>query len=601
MPTALPLRLPLLAQLRDASADDLRSDVAAGLTTAIMLIPQAMAYAMLAGLPPIVGLYASTIPVALYALFGTSRQLAVGPVAMVSLLVAAGVSGLAGEDPVLYATLAAVLALMVVLMQWGMGLARLGFLVKFLSHPVIAGFTSAAALIIGLSQLKHILGAPIPRSHHVHTIVLSAVELADQINGLTVGISVASFAALVALKRFAPRFPRFLLVVIAGVLAVWGLGLHDRGVAIVGDVPSGLPGLRVPALNGSIVLDLLPIAVTIALVSFMESISVAKNFARAKRYALDANQELKALGIANVAGAFFQGYPVTGGFSRTAVSAQAGARTGLAGLVTALLVAATLLFLTPLFTFLPKAVLATIIMTAVFGLVDVREAKHLAKVSRPDLALMAVTFVATLTLGIEPGIGAGVGASLLWFVWKTSSPHIATLGRVPGTTIYRNLDRYPDAETTDGVVAIRVDAPLYFANTAFLKESLANALGAGDVEHLVVDCKGVGSVDAQALSTLFDIVDDLERRGTVLWMAGVRGPVRDAFAASNFTERVGAQHFVERVHEAVDAIHPAIDPEANLARRSTPPAIDPEANLARRSTPTAIDPEANLARGSRLP
>ena len=548
--------IPLIGQVRQSNGESLRSDLLAGLTTAIMLIPQAMAYAMLAGLDPIIGLYASTIPVALYALLGTSRQLAVGPVAMVSLLVASGVGAVAGDDVALFTGLAALLALMVGVMQWGMGVARLGFLVKFLSHPVIAGFTSAAALIIGFSQLKHLLGVNIPRSHHVHEILISAAEKIGDVNPLTLGISVASIATLMLLKRFAPRFPRFLLVVVGGTLAVWGLGLDAQGVAIVGDVPGGLPAPRLPSLDLARITELLPIALTIALVSFMESISVAKNFARANRYEVDADQELKALGIANIAGSLFQSYPVTGGFSRTAVNAQAGARSGLAGLVTAGIVALTLVFFTPLFHFLPKGVLAAIIMTAVFGLVDFKEARHLWQVSRPDLALMGLTFVATLSLGIEQGIGVGVVASLAWFIWSTSRPHVAVLGRLPGSTVYRNVERFGEAETTEGVVALRVDAPLYFANTAFLKETVTEALAAAPapVQHLVVDFKGVGSVDAQALSTLEEILGELEHRGVQLWLAGVRGPVRDALKAAHLTERIGEAHFVERVHEAVDAV-----------------------------------------------
>ena len=544
-------RLPIVAQLRAASSDDLRSDAFAGLTTAIMLIPQSMAYAMLAGLEPIIGLYASTIPVAIYALFGSSRQLAVGPVAMVSLLVAAGVGPLAGDDPAVYATLAAGLMLLVGLLQWGMGMARLGFLVKFLSHPVIAGFTSAAALIIGFSQLKHILGVSIPRSHHVHTILLNAFQQLDSVHGATLTIALVSAALLIGLKRFAPRFPRFLLVVASGAIAVWGLGLD--GVAVVGDVPRGLPGVKLPALSMEEILGLLPIGITIALVSFMESISVAKNFARANRYEVDSNQELNALGLANVVGAFFQGYPVTGGFSRTAVNAQAGARTPLAGLLTAGVVVLTLLFLTPAFYHLPKAVLATIIMTAVFGLVNVSEAKHLWAVSRPDFALMALTFVATLSLGIEQGIGVGVAASLLWFVWRTSRPHVAILGRLPGTDIYRNVERYPEAARHEHLVALRIDAPLYFANTAFLRDTLREVTSA-DVQDVIIDCKGIGSVDAQALSTFEEILEDFERRGVTLWLAGVRGPVRDALDAAHLTDRIGKDHFVERVCEAVDTI-----------------------------------------------
>ncbi len=548
------MTLPLLDQLRDRQRGDLRADVIAGLTTAVMLIPQAMAYAMLAGLPPIVGLYASTLPLAVYALWGSSRQLAVGPVAMVSLLVASGIGGLGVTDPAELLALAAVLAGLVGLLQWGMGLARLGFVVRFLSHPVIAGFTSAAALIIGLSQLKHVLGVPLARSHHVHVILAEALGRLDEVHGPTLALGLAAMALLVGLKRWAPRFPRFLLVVVLGTLLVWVLGLDQRGVATVGTVPGGLPGPALPTIGLDALGQLLPIAVTIALVSFMESISVASSFARKSSTTVDADQELEALGLANIAAALFQGYPVTGGFSRTAVNAQAGARSGLAGLVTAGVVALTLLFLTPLFALLPKAVLAAIILTAVLGLVDTREARHLARVGRGDLGLMGVTFLATLTIGIEPCIAVGIGASLAWFVWRTSRPHVAVLGRVPGTSIYRNLERYPAAETAPGVACVRIDAPLYFANTAFLKDLLLERLPDPDTRHLVLDATGIGSVDAQALDTLDEVVEALERRGVQLWLAGVRGPVRDALTVAGLWDRVGAAHFVERVHEAVDAI-----------------------------------------------
>ncbi len=547
--------LPLLGQLSGYGADSLRSDVIAGLTTAIMLVPQAMAYALLAGLEPIVGLYASVLPLFVYSLLGTSRQLAVGPVAMISLLVASAVAPLAGDDAAAYAGLAALLALLAGLLQWGMGVVRLGFLVKFLSHPVIAGFTSAAALIIGFSQLKHVLGVPIPRSHHVHEIVGHAVASLPDTDVVAFTIATVSIAVLVLLKRFAPGFPRFLLVVASGALATWGLGLE---VSIVGEVPSGLPGLSMPALSLQAVGDLLPMAITVALVGFMESISVAKNFARRNGYEIDADQELVALGLANVAGAVSGAYPTTGGFSRTAVNAQAGARTGVAGLVTVGVVVLTLLFLTPLFTYVPKAVLAAIIMTAVFGLVDVAAVRHLWRVDRGDLALMGLTFVATLTLGIEQGILAGVGASLVWFVWRMSRPHVAVLGRLPGSTVYRNVERYPEAEVTPGLLAVRVDAPLFFANTAFLKQMLDAAVerrvseGGEGLTDIVIDAKAIGSVDSQALDTLEEVVDALQQRGIRVWMAGVRGPVRDALQAVGLWEAIGSEHFVERVHEAVD-------------------------------------------------
>jgi len=553
MKSPLHRTLPLLGQLGDDYVSTgLRGDLTAGLTTAIMLIPQAMAYAMLAGLEPIVGLYASTVPLFVYGLLGTSRQLAVGPVAMVSLLVASGVGAIAGDDLATYTALAATLALMVGAMQWAMGVFKIGFLVKFLSHPVIAGFTSAAALIIGFSQLKHVLGVPIPRSHHFYETVLHAIELAPGANPVSLAISAAAIITLVALKRFAPRFPRFLLVVVGGAAAVYGLGLEGT-VGIVGDVPSGLPMPTAPSLGLSDLQALLPTAITISLVGFMESISVAKNFARQNRYEVDPDQELKALGLANIFGSVLQAYPVTGGFSRTAVNAQAGARTGVASIVTGAAVVVTLLFFTPLFYYLPKAVLASIIMTAVFGLIDLREARHLWQVSRPDLAAMAVTFVATLTLGIEQGILVGVAVSLLWFVWSTSKPHVAVLGRVPGTNIYRNKARYPDAVLPEGVVAVRIDAPLYFANTAFLKATIMDAID-DDTEHLVVDCKAIGSVDAQALSTIEEIIDELTHREIRIWVAGVHGPVRDALASAHLLDEATREQMTERVHEALDRI-----------------------------------------------
>ena len=553
-PPAPLMRLPLLRQLQQYDATTFRGDVIAGLTTAVMLTPQAMAYAMLAGLDPIVGLYASTAPLLVYGVLGTSRQLAVGPVAMFSLLVAAAVAPLAGGVGARAAALAGLMALLVGVIQLGMGVVRLGFLVRLLSHPILAGFTSAAAIVIGASQLQHVFGIKLDGGHNVLHLLAEAAKHLGDAKPLTVSIAVTALVVLRVLQTYAPRFPRFLFVVVAGTLAVWGLGLDAAGVAIVGAVPAGLPSPTAPILDLEAAAALLPAAFTLALVAFMESISVAKSFARKHRYDIDADQELVALGLANVAAAFVRGYPVTGGFSRTAVNAQAGARTGVAALVTAAAIVLTLLFLTPLFTYLPKAVLAAIILSAVAGLVAVDEAKHLWTVSKGDAALMAITFVATLALDIELGIAAGVAASLVAFIWRTSLPHVATLGQVPGRTDWRNLRRYPDATTVPGVVALRVDGPVYFANCDYLKNVVAASLGDDRVEHLILDCKGISSVDAQALSTFSELLDDLDNRGTQLWLTGVRGPVRDAFDAAHIFDRVGRDHVLERVFEAAEVI-----------------------------------------------
>jgi sulfate permease, SulP family len=557
----LQAHLPFLRWMRSYRRDDLGGDAAAGLTTAVMLIPQGMGYAMLAGLPPIIGLYASLVPLAVYALLGSSRQLAVGPVAMVSLLVVAGVGTIAEPGSVEFIAYALLLALLVGVLQLVMGVARLGFLVNFLSHPVVSGFTSAAALIIGFSQLGHLLGVDIARSSHVHTILGDALGRAGEIHVATLAIGVASIVALVALKRLWPVFPRALAVVAASSLLVWLAGLHGQGVAIVGQVPAGLPAFAVPVLELDAIRALLPVALTIALVGFMESISVAKHFARKHRYDVDANQELVGLGMANLAGSFFGAYPVTGGFSRTAVNDQAGSRTPMASLITAAVVGATLLMFTPLFYYLPKVVLAAIIMTAVFSLIDAREVVHLWRIKRSDLAMLLVTFAGTLVLGIEEGIVVGVGASLVAFVVRTTRPHVAVLGRLPGTEEYRNLARHPEAEPAPGVLAVRMDAQFYFGNVNFLKETLRDleAAAGEPLRAVVIDASALNQVDASAIGALEEIHDDYRGRGIELHLANVKGPVSDVLDRAHMIDRLGRHRFHLRVHDAVTAARSRID------------------------------------------
>ncbi|MCG8417437.1 MAG: solute carrier family 26 protein [Proteobacteria bacterium] len=553
--------LPLLGVVAGYRKDDLPSDLAAGLTTAVMLVPQAMAYAMLAGLPPIAGLYASVAPLALYALFGTSRQLAIGPVAMVSLLVASGVGDLAPAGTDAFIAHAVLLAAMVGVIQLGMGLVRAGFLVNFLAHPVISGFTAAAAIIIGFSQLEHLLGVDLARTHHVHKIFAQALEELGAVNVATVVLSVASGTLLIALKRWQPLFPRALAVVVLGSLGVWIFDLAGRGVAIVGEVPGGFPLPGLPAFEWAAVQKLAPVAAAIALVGFMESISVAKAFARRKRhqvgraqgYSIDANQELVALGMANIGGALFSAYPVTGGFSRTAVNAQAGARSTLAGLVTAAVVALTLLFLTPLFTYLPKAVLAAIIVTAVLDLVDIAEVVHLWRVKRSDLALLLITFLATLALGIEQGILIGVTASLLWFIVRSTHPHIAVLGRIPGTRVYRNVARHSDAETVPGTLIVRMDASFYFGNVTFLTDTLHQLeADLGPLNTVILDASAINNLDSSADAALRDLLSDYKARDITFLLARVKGPVKDVLERSGFIDHIGRHALADDVADAVE-------------------------------------------------
>ena len=546
---------PVLTWLPSYRRSDLPSDAVAGLTTAVMLVPQGMAYAMLAGLPPIVGLYASVVPQLVYAVLGTSRQLAVGPVAMDSLMVAAAVGGIAAQGSDHYVALAVLLGLLVGLVQVVMGLLRLGFLVNFLSRPVISGFTSAAALVIGFSQLKHLLGVELARSPYVHAIVFEAVNRIGETDLNTVIIGLASIATLYGLKRLGPRIPGPLVVVVASTAAVWALGLHHGGVAIVGEVPAGLPRPTWVPIDVELIVTLMPSAVAIALIAFMEAISVANTYASRNRYEIDANQELVALGFANVAGAVFRGYPVTGGFSRTAVNGQAGARTPLAAVITAAAVAVTLLWLTPLFYFLPKAVLAAIIFTAVFGLVDVSHARHLWGIRRDDLLLLGLTFLATLFIGVAPGILVGVGASLAWFIVKSTRPHTAVLGHVPGTTSYRNVENYPQAKTFPGVLLLRMDAPFFFGNVSFLKDTLRTLLKVEpSVKVTILDCSGINELDSSADEALHGILLDFRDRGLRLMMANVKHPVRNVLERSGFIDALGADEIALTVHHAVERL-----------------------------------------------
>lgn len=547
--------LPVLEWLPAYRSENLRGDLSAGLTVGVMLIPQGMAYAMIAGLPPIYGLYASTIPLILYALFGTSRQLAVGPVAMVSLLTAAGIGALAEGGTETYISLAIALALFVGLIQFLLGVFRLGFLVNFLSHPVISGFTSAAALIIGLSQLKHLLGIKLEGSHYVHEILIEAAARIGEAHLITFLIGILGIVLIMGARRINKAIPGPLLAVVFGILAVWGFGLAEQGVKIVGEVPSGLPSLVIPQFNLANFNTLLPTALAIALVSFMESIAVAKAIqAKHKDYKVDANQELIGLGIANIGGSFFQSYPTTGGFSRTAVNDQAGAKTGLAAIISAVLIALTLLFLTPLFYYLPNAILASVIMVAVFGLIDIREAVHLWHADRSDFWMLIVTFVGTLALGIEQGILIGVVLSIAIIIFRTTMPHFAVLGKIPGKPHYKNITRFDDLEVRDDVLIMRFDARLYFANVNYFKERVEEEMAkkGKKLKLFVLDANSINGLDSSGMHALEEIIDYCNEQGIAFNLASVKGPVRDILLRGGLVDKIGEENLFMRIQHAVD-------------------------------------------------
>ncbi len=530
-------------------------DVLAGLTVGVMLIPQGMAYAMLAGLPPIYGLYASTVPLFIYALMGTSRQLAVGPVAMVSLLIASGVGSLAAVGSPEYIQYAILLALMVGTIQFLMGVFRLGFLVNFLAHPVIAGFTSAAALIIGASQLKHLLGLSIPRGK-VHETLIHIGQHWSEVHWLTFVIGLGAVIILLLFKKINKRIPAPLLIVLLGMGLVYGMGLDGQGVMILKEVPGGLPVFTLPIMDVSVMTALLPIALTISFVSFMESIAVAKALeVKHKSYKVIPNQELIGLGLANVFGAFFKAFPVTGGFSRTAVNDQAGAKTGLAAIISGSLIIITLLFLTPYFYYLPNAILAAIILVAVWGLIDFKEAKHLWKHDKRDFGIFAFTAIITLGVGIEEGILAGVVLSIILLVYQISYPHIAELGKVPGSSEFRNVKRFENLETADDLLVLRFDAPLFYANINTFKAYIDCKVAKNpNIRHIIIEASPINNLDSSAIHVLHDLEYELTEQGIRLYFSDVKGPVRDLMKRNDILNQENVDHFFLSTADAVDAI-----------------------------------------------
>jgi SulP family sulfate permease len=573
--------MPILRWAPNYQRRDLRGDLAAGLTIGAMLVPQAMAYALLAGLPPVVGLYAATIPVIAYALFGSSGQLAVGPVAIVSLLTATALAPLVEQGTVSYISAAALLALMVGAIHLVLGVFRLGFVVNFLSHSVLVGFTAAAAIIIGFSQVKHVLGISIPRTDQFIETVREVIVASGDTHLTTLVIGLGSILVLLTLKRYARAVPAALVVVVASTAAVSILGLEARGVATVGDIPAALPSFGLPEFDGTLMRSLLATAVVITIVGFMESVAVAKVYARRNRYDIDPNQELVGLGMSNVAAGAFGGYPVTGGFSRTAVNANAGARTPLASLISAGLVLATLAFFTPLFHSLPQAALGAIIIVAVINLVDIAEMRHIATVKRSDLVSLSTGFFATLLLGIEIGIGIAVVTSMLVVFARMSKPHTAVLGRVPGTTSYRNVGRFTEAETTSGVRVIRIDAALSFVNASHIKRLVLSEAEqiestAGQPRRLVIDCSGINDIDATGVGAFEEILTELCERQVTLHLAGVKGPVRDVLRNAHLWDRLeGRIHAT--THDAATAAaecvaHPR--PQVGVDERSAAPNLE---------------------------
>ena len=583
--------LPILGWAPSYTRSDAQSDLVAAMIVTIMLVPQSLAYAMLAGLPPQVGLYASILPLIAYTVFGTSRALAVGPVAVVSLMTAAAVGQVAAPGTPDYLTAAITLAFLSGLILVAMSLLRLGFLANFLSHPVISGFITASGLLIAASQAKHLLGIRAEGD----TLPELLAELLRGIGGtnpytLAIGLAATGFLLwtrkalkpLLLARGLRPRLADLIAkagpvaAIILSIAAVIGLDLTEKGVKIVGAIPAGLPPFALPSFDLGLWQHLLLPAVLISLVGFVESVSVAQTLAAKRRQRIVPNQELTALGASNIASALSGGYPVTGGFARSVVNFDAGAETPLAGAFTAVGILAATVFLTPLFQFLPQAVLAATIIVAVLSLVDLAAIRRTWAYSKADFAAMAATILTVLLVGVEAGITAGVSLSLVLFLWRTSRPHMAIVGQVPGTEHFRNIARH-NVITDPTILSIRVDESLYFANARALEDAIYDHVADQPrLKHVVLMCPAVNAIDASALESLESIAHRLASAGIGFHLSEVKGPVMDALQRSDFMAHFTGQIFLSQ-YEAIATLGVATGPEATGPDSSAPVAPHPGA------------------------
>lgn len=552
---------PVLDWGRTYDRSALSNDLIAALIVTIMLIPQSLAYALLAGLPPEAGIYASIAPIILYAIFGTSRALAVGPVAVVSLLTASAIAEVAQQGTAGYAVAALTLAFLSGVFLILLGILRLGFLSNFLSHPVISGFITASGILIATSQLKHILGVS-AQGHTLPEMLISIFEHLSQINFITVALGVFATIFLFWVRKGLKPFLKSLglsqaiadiltkagpvAAIVATTVTVWVMGLDSEGVKIVGEVPQSLPPFTIPGFSGELIKALMLPAILISVIGFVESVSVAQTLAAKKQQRIDPDQELIGLGAANIGAAFTGGYPVTGGFSRSVVNYDAGAETPAAGAYTAVGLAIAAMALTPLVFYLPNATLAATIIVAVLGLVDFSILKKTWHYSKSDFIAVVATILLTLGFGVEVGVASGVIISVLLHLFKTSHPHVAEVGLVPGTQHFRNINRH-EVETDPQVVILRIDESLYFINARFLEEMVLERVSrSNEIKHFILMFSAVNEVDFSALESLEGINLRLKNMGIGLHLSEVKGPVMDRFKQSHFLDELNGKVFMSQ-------------------------------------------------------
>lgn len=564
--------LPILEWGRQYNQETLTNDLVAALIVTIMLIPQSLAYALLAGLPPEVGLYASVAPLLLYAVLGSSKVLAVGPVAVVSLMTAAAVAEHAAPGTYAYWQVAITLAFLSGVILLIMGLLRLGFFANFLSHPVISGFISASGLLIALSQIKTLMGVK-AEGHNFLELLMSLLSQASNLHLLTLAVGVATTAFLFWVRKglkpllissgLKPKLADVLakagpvLAIALTTLLAWSLNWQGQGMKLVGTVPQGLPPMTAPLWDLALWQELLMPALLISVVGFVESVSVGQTLAAKRRQRIEPDQELVALGASNLSAAFTGGFPVTGGFARSVVNFDAGAVTPAAGVYTAVGITLASLVLTPALYFLPKATLAATIIVAVLSLVDLSILKSTWRFSKLDFIAVVTTLLATLLVGVESGLVLGVLVSLALFLFRASRPHIATVGLVPGTEHFRNVLRHK-VLISPKLVCLRVDASMFFANARGVEDRInAEVAARPELEHVLLQCSAVNDIDASALESLESIASRLNDSGIALHFSEIKGPVMDKLNTTHFLDNLHGRVFLTNF-QAIQALTPEI-------------------------------------------
>jgi len=570
--------LSWIHELKDPAV--LRADLIAGLTVALVLIPQSMAYATLAGLPEVYGLYISFVPVFIAALWGSSRQLGTGPVAVVSTMTATTLTPVvilmmpAGYTPeqymAMYIPTAMLLTLLVGVFQFSLGLFRLGAIVNFLSHPVIVGFTNAAALFIGLTQISKVFGVTMPGgpSDHFLTVrIWGVIQNLDQTHLATLLMGIAAFAIMIVLKRYFPKYPGVLIAVVATTVTSYAIDFEGMGGKVVGSIPEGLPGFAMPEFSYEAVSGLMIGAVIIAMVGFMEAISIAKAMAAKTKDRIDPNQELIGQGLGNIAGSFFQSYPSSGSFSRSAVNLNAGAKTGFSSVVTATLVVVTLLFLTPLLYHLPKATLAAVVIMAVFGLINFVSVNHIWQTNKYDGMAAIITFVATIGAApkLDHGIMIGAVLAIVFYLYRTMRPRVSILGRYKDGVL-RDVNAYKDLPTDDKIIAIRFDGSLYFANVAYFEDAMLKAVAEHpDVTYVLVVSEGINQIDASGEEVLHHLVESFNENGITVVFSGLKKQILDVMRASHLIDIVSEENIFPTEEQAIDAIYECLGQDTDLA------------------------------------